>query len=790
MRTTGRVWRGLLYIYGYVLLTSSILAGDSTIPSKYEKLYDEFMNIDVNKNRTVAISNIVLQRSVGIFTLEHGTISICTPINGRECAVYFKGKGHFNFAPSAETEREQLQRFFKNTELDERFDRLFLIFADNTLEELESRCTFGSNEALENASFSISECYEFMGEKNDKEFDVDIMKTFLDEARNILFYAHIWTENNGPLIFKCNPYPTSYNPENISLSRKGHYTYLDHVPEVISQFRSSGVSISQQPGETMPGDLIRVNKYTINTTIERNHHFSATAKIQFVPEQINQRWLYLELYSKAVVDSVLQDDGKKISFFKGEENTLLWITFDSTLEKNRGYSVIVYYHSNDLIKIDELGWVAINEPDSWYPNAGYHAKSIYDLTFTFPQDLKLVSVGDNIGTTTNDDMVTSHWLTIHPVYKASFNIGFFQEKTFERDSIPTVVIYKSTVGHQEVASSLGEMGISSGGHMEEDVGADVLNSVSFFQKLFGPCSSKKLYATEIPFSHGEAFPGLMHLSWWTFQRTDKEGDAETFRAHEVAHQWWGIGLKYKDYHDQWLSEGFSDYCALMYLQMVHGDNISFFKMLNDYKDDILTVRKYILGSGQESGPISLGYRTSSSTTAGDYNLIIYKKGAWVLHMLRNMMINLKTMNEDLFLGMMKEFYTQYQGGKASTDDFQKVVEKAWGGDLRWFFDQWVQGTKIPKYEFAFLSEQTIDGKYKVQCKVKQSEVDDTFQVIVPILVDFGEGKFTRLRVHLRSSFSQFDLPLLPMRPQKIIFNDLNSVLCEVDNVDWNDIKNQ
>ena len=65
-------------------------------------------------------------------------------------------------------------------------------------------------------------------------------------------------------------------------------------------------------------------------------------------------------------------------------------------------------------------------------------------------------------------------------------------------------------------------------------------------------------------------------------------------------------------------------------------------------------------------------------------------------------------------------------------------------------------------------------------------VADDFQMVVPLYVDFGDKKFIRLRSVVKGPLTQFDLPLLPMKPEKISFNDLESVLCEVDNVDWNE----
>ena len=116
--------------------------------------------------------------------------------------------------------------------------------------------------------------------------------------------------------------------------------------------------------------------------------------------------------------------------------------------------------------------------------------------------------------------------------------------------------------------------------------------------------------------------------------------------HELAHQWWGAGVGWETYHDQWLSEGFAEYSACLYLQAVKG-NATFLDRLKDYRKDIYSAHKFLLGPDEESGPIALGYRTSSTKTAGDYSLIIYRKGALVLHMLRNLLIDFNTMNTKL-----------------------------------------------------------------------------------------------------------------------------------------------
>ena len=116
-------------------------------------------------------------------------------------------------------------------------------------------------------------------------------------------------------------------------------------------------------------------------------------------------------------------------------------------------------------------------------------------------------------------------------------------------------------------------------YAKHEVGEDVAKSMKFFQHVFGPPSVERFYATEIPYNHGEAFPGMIHLALSTFVESDKKGFDEWFRAHEVGHQWWGISVDFKTYRDQWLSEGFASFAGLWYLQTNRGEAKQYFDML-------------------------------------------------------------------------------------------------------------------------------------------------------------------------------------------------------------------
>ena len=122
------------------------------------------------------------------------------------------------------------------------------------------------------------------------------------------------------------------------------------------------------------------------------------------------------------------------------------------------------------------------------------------------------------------------------------------------------------------------------------------------------------------------------------------GVPEFFLAHELAHQWWGQAVGWKNYHEQWISEGFAQYFAALYAQRAHGD-ASFIAMLRQF-------RRWSL-SESDQGPIDLGYRLGLIQGQGRiFRALIYNKGASVLHMLRRLV------GDEAFFNGLRRFYAR------------------------------------------------------------------------------------------------------------------------------------
>lgn len=276
---------------------------------------------------------------------------------------------------------------------------------------------------------------------------------------------------------------------------------------------------------------------------------------------------------------------------------------------------------------------------------------------------------------------------------------------------------------------------------------------------------------------------MLHLSWITFEDKDEKGDDQAFRAHEVAHQWWGIGVTPRSYHDRWLAEGLAEYCGWWYFQLTSKDNTKFFEILGRSRKELLKRHRRPESEGRrpwrEPTPLWFGHRTASGQPSGDYERMVYQKGAWIVHILRNMTVDLKTFDESVFRSLMRDFYTSYTGKSTGTDEFRQVAERNVGHDLQWFFDQWVYGSSIPTYRYSWSAATAPGGSLRVSLRVRQEHVPPGFKMWVPVRIDLPGGKSVRSRVMVQEPDATFVLPEVDEKPVKVVLNDLESVLCEV-----------
>jgi aminopeptidase N len=201
-------------------------------------------------------------------------------------------------------------------------------------------------------------------------------------------------------------------------------------------------------------------------------------------------------------------------------------------------------------------------------------------------------------------------------------------------------------------------------------------------------------------------------------------------AHELAHQWWGDLVTVGDWRDIWLNEGFATYAEALWLERTEG--------IHEYRDFM----------ARRSLPI--GFAGSIYDPNDLYNLTVYWKGAWVLHMLRHVM------GDASFFQALSDYRDAHAYENAVTVDFQNACETIYGGPLDWFFQQWIYGTGRPHYAYSWV-QYMLGGVHYVSLDVEQIQTEaNSFRMPVDVRL-YGAGWDTTLVVDIVSRKQRFTL---------------------------------
>jgi hypothetical protein len=734
-------------------------------------LYEQLKNLELDQMKVAPVENFSLKRDVGIFQLNKGEIYLLKPVSGKVTGAVFIGEGTFKFSPSSEIERYQLEKFTGYEELSIGFRELYIRFSDTTFQELGSlNFTAGSIPGYAKDIFNF-------GEKRSQKMlnlSLRILEDILVDESEGLFYAEIKPEAGKRLFFV-------YNPEKIEEVRllQEYHNGIDLVCS-FSKGPGSAQGISVQSANK---DRIKIEHYRMEITLPTTGNLTSNCEVDLSYLKSGLKILNFDLTDQLKVSQVKNEAGKELNFIQEKEFSEVAVILENP-SVNGQKGKLIFNYSGDILSRNVYGDFYIESSDFWYPQYGYNKRSTFDLTFKTSPDLKFVSIGKKVLEKKEKDFLYTQWKQEIPVSSASFNLGNFDVLDLKNEGIPDVSVYYVEASHRQFTQDYNQVSllfpemdlIVQDAHIMENIGADVVNSLNFFQNVFGKCPFSKISVTEIPADYGQGFPGLLHLSWMSFQNEVK-GATEYFRSHEVAHQWWAYQVGWKSYHDQWLSEGMATYSGAWFTQVSLRDNKRFFEIIEYWQKNIFGKGEF--GSkGTKAGPLWLGCRLTSSKSS-DYHTLVYQKGAYVFHMLRNMMMDFKTMNDDKFVNMIKDFVITYSGNEASTEDFKKIVDKHFGEDMSWFFNEWVYGIEIPTYTVSRDIEQTEDGKFTVNLKVKQENVSEGFKMVVPVVMNFGGDKYAVVKVLIDKPYTEVKLPKAPMEPKGIVFNPFNSVLCEV-----------
>ncbi len=210
---------------------------------------------------------------------------------------------------------------------------------------------------------------------------------------------------------------------------------------------------------------------------------------------------------------------------------------------------------------------------------------------------------------------------------------------------------------------------------------NVVDMMKFFSSKFGEYPFEKYGMVAVyPFSYG----GMEHQTMTTIHRNWLSGNYEGGIAHELAHHWWGNLVTCENWAEIWLNEGFASYGDALYTEYKYG--------FESFKSKLQTwARAYF------SEDSLIRYPIYNPPPGKLFGTAVYFKGAWVLHMLRNLI------GDFAFFEVLREWGRRYSYSTGTTQKFIQVVNYITGYDYNWFFEQWVYDSGYPVLTFEISS---------------------------------------------------------------------------------------
>ncbi len=806
-------------------------------------IYLQLRNIKVG-TETIHVKDFTLKRDAGVFTFRSGVFSLLEPVNGKITGAVFTGDGSFTLTPPIEVERRNLAILTKGQPFEEQFSSAVFRFTDGTEGAIRSAAVAGTNASSGNPANVFSEIQDQLKNRLKENLSARLLEDVMGSQPGGKFVAFIkGSKYSKKMIYDIDPHGVAtYDPDPLpqgphSIKAQGKFswapeevalsTWDDNHYGIWSTFHLQREYAARAANSDEQNRAFTVTSEKLDLAIDKSATLAGTSEVTVSALQDGVRVLGLDLFPTLRVQAVTAKDGTPLSFVQEEkdQDADFAVILPAELKKGEAFVINVRYGGKDVVS-DEGGgnyYPLETARDRWYPGLGWGQYARYEMTFHVPKGMTMVATGKLLKKIDEGNETITEWTTEVPVAAAGFNFGKFKREegkppkqpylleTYANPETPDIV---KAVQHSEdefVASGKGRVyglatlgSMNTVGLMKKAMGEAEL-SVELYTEFFGEAPYKRLAMTQQTNpGFGQSLPGLVYLPITYFFDTttrhqlgmdDPHGYFKVVGPHEIAHQWWGNLVGFNSYRDQWMSEGFSDFAASLFLQAFYGQTglEEYHKFWADQRW-LMTLKNKEGRRAIDVGPLILGYRLSTAKSGYDIaTRLIYPKGAYILQMIRFMMRQRQGDPDARFKAMMHEFTKTYANRSASTEDFKAIVEKYMTPEMDidqnhkmdWFFDEFVYGTTYPTYKFEHSFSNDANGDVVLNFKLTQSDVGKDFVMLVPIYLDMGNGRVFWLgsaRISGNNSLEQH-VPLrgVKEKPRRAVLAYYDDVLGNIEN---------
>jgi aminopeptidase N len=677
----------------------------------------------------VAVNHLALSAGPARVELTSGVLIPAARLGGRTIELVFVGAGRVTLDPPDAIEASQLDLFTARPRLDENVTAAVLVLGLDSAAASLLRRPASAPGAADLAT--AQELFAAWKKRERRVMGVEgriLSRAAGDPALAGYFAALCRGARLGEFLYVFDPQaqeqvtlgrfvpldPTAKQKKELLKElareqRKGRLMGMD-LDELGTWDTWVGASPRDAQGRQLPGAAaFEPRLYELDTTLARDLRLSGRARIELVPVLEGARTVDLRLDRNLTVSRVSLDApgaaGAATSNlpFRCTGGDLT-VVLPRAFGKGEIVGLTVEY-AGSVIQTDD-GASTLLTTTAWYPHAGEIDRARYTATFHWPRSYTLLASGHRLAG--GDASGGQQWekrAIEQPTVAFSFEIGKFRLQTVQAGHV------RITIGLDQAVARLLTADV------REQIQHTAADALSYYETVFGPYPFDELaVATSLrDFSQGTqglvTLSDAMLLDFGFYSNLYGLPDRRAVIAHELAHQWWGDGVGWASYRDQWISEALASYCALRYIAHAGLDHevIGLTAQWQQTLTDTIAQGRDV----ESIGPVVLGARLSSSLSSSAYEAIVYDKGTVVLKTLE------ATLGPDAMLRALVKVYQQNLNQTLSTQDLVSQLGAAAGTDLSAFADQFIYGTGLRTILYSYHFKPLGAGTFQVAGTTRQ-----------------------------------------------------------------------
>ncbi len=373
-------------------------------------------------------------------------------------------------------------------------------------------------------------------------------------------------------------------------------------------------------------------------------------------------------------------------------------------------------------------------------------KATMDLHITCPTAYTAISNGVWSATRDNGDGThTFDWSETYPMvtYLASICCTNYQPASgtyTSQDGLTTMEVAHYLYPENYASESSGVSG--------------TLMVMDFFAQTFGeyPFLSEKYYTATHNITSSMEHQTATSLRPYGAS----SGGLTRSNIHELAHMWFGDMITMEHFDHLWLNEGFGTYLEALW-EEDHSGTAAYHTYVNNWST-------------------SDAYPLVSSSADNFSGSIVYRKGAWVLHMLRHVVEYYTGDDADFFQAVLNYASDpNLRYGCALSIDLENHFESHVGEDLTYFFQQWLYRAVRPTYQWAW-STHSEGASNILDLYIHQTQGGGPYTMPVDFRVSLQGGGTQLVKVFNDQSTQFFGIDLGSAVPTGATFDPDNWIL--------------